>query len=52
MGARGNKRQTMAKMARERMVKERRALKDERKLARKQHDETGSEADAGSDVAG
>ena len=35
MGATANKRQTMAKIARERMVKERRLLKDERKLARR-----------------
>ena len=35
MGAK-SKRQTMAKIARERSVKERRALKDERKQARKQ----------------
>ena len=47
MGAK-SKRQTMAKIARERSVKERRALKDERKQARKQ---AAGEVDAGAETA-
>jgi hypothetical protein len=51
MGSSSKKRQTFAKMTRERMVKERRALKQEKKEAKKLAAEIERSAEAGETVS-